>query len=134
MNFKIINGNNDWLKQVDNFVELYNDITINSKTIISKLKLTVNEYRQLRKHCINEGLITPRKSPHPQKSKQKQEPTHIYYNGYSFIVKKRVAGEYVYGGSYRKHSDAVKVRDALKKCNWDKNQIKQIKQEVLNHD
>lgn len=61
MNFKIVDGNRDYLNRKNEFVDLYNDQSITVPEIIKKLSISINEYKILREMCIEEDLIVLRK-------------------------------------------------------------------------
>ena len=50
-------------------------------------------------------------------------------NGY-FNIRKYVNGEQIYYGYFKELDDAVKVRDKLMECDWDKSQLPRIMEEL----
>ena len=61
MNFRVIDGDDDYLEKVPEFVYEYNRNYLTIPKLCEKLDLSINEYRKLRKHCIEEDLITLRR-------------------------------------------------------------------------
>ena len=133
MNFHITQGNT-YEELIDPFTRLYNDTSNTVKDIMTELNITTNQYRRLRKYCIEENLINRRKKPYTKKQTYKTHPK--YYsksrnNGkeYYFVIK-TVDGERVYYGCFPTASMAECMVEKLKACDWDKNRVGELKQEV----
>ena len=133
MNFHITQGNT-YEELIDPFTRLYNDTSNTVKDIMTELNITTNQYRRLRKYCIEENLVNRRKKPYTKKQTYKTHPK--YYsksrnNGkeYYFVIK-TVDGERVYYGCFPTASMAECMVEKLKACDWDKNRVGELKQEV----
>lgn len=133
MKFHITQGNT-YEDMIDPFTRLYNDTSNTVKDIMTELNITTNQYRRLRKYCIEENLINRRKKPYTKKQTYKTHPK--YYsksrnNGkeYYFVIK-TVDGERVYYGCFPTASMAECMVEKLKACDWDKNRVGELKQEV----
>lgn len=133
MKFHITQGNT-YEDMIDPFTRLYNDTSNTVKDIMTELNITTNQYRRLRKYCIEENLVNRRKKPYTKKQTYKTHPK--YYsksrnNGkeYYFVIK-TVDGERVYYGCFPTASMAECMVEKLKACDWDKNRVGELKQEV----
>ena len=133
MKFHITQGNT-YEDMIDPFTRLYNDTSNTVKDIMTELNITTNQYRRLRKYCIEENLVNRRKKPYTKKQTYKTHPR--YYsksrnNGkeYYFVIK-TVDGERVYYGCFPTASMAECMVEKLKACDWDKNRVGELKQEV----
>lgn len=126
VNFKI-RKSDDLNEKKEEFIQLYNDTKISCADIPVILGITPSNYATLRKQCLKEGLITYRHKWAKNK-KNKRVPSFIHYNtsrGTFSIVKNRV-----YYCSVRDYGVAVKIVDLLKKKDWDKSKMDEIKAEV----
>ena len=128
MEFHIINGNDDYLNKTPEFAEEYNKGELSVPKLKEKLNLTNNEYRKLRKHCIEEGLITLKK-----KGRRKKQKTPKYYYMINRTGKPyyeiRKWGKFYCNTSTE--SQAKEIVRRLKKCNWDISQVDLIKKNVI---
>ena len=135
MNFNIIDGNNDWINLTPTFIELYNNPEITVPKIRETLKITNNEYRKLRKHCIENNYVSKRKTFRPKKRTYKTDPK--YYSPTTtrgityFRVAKHINGHYTYFCEFKKAQQAELMVEKLKECDWDKSQVDRLKSEVL---
>ena len=133
MNFHITQGNT-YEELIDPFTRLYNDTSNTVKDIMTELNITTNQYRRLRKYCIEENLVNRRKKPYTKKQTYKTHPR--YYsksrnNGkeYYYVIK-TIDGERVYYGCFPNARMAERMVEKLKECSWDKSQVDRLKQEV----
>lgn len=131
MNFNIVDGNDDCMILVDEFARLYSDRSLNVPELCRVLGINRGEYRKLRRHCHDEGLIRFRNEGH-LKRKKRNRTTHIYRTPYGYNIKKTLDGKPVYYGTYRDYRDAERVVEELKRVDWDKSQLESIKRRVLN--
>ena len=70
VNFNIVAGDNSFYEKADEFMELYTNPDFNVKQIMEKLDLTTNQYKHLRKYCIDfKGLHPKRRRCRTHKSK-----------------------------------------------------------------
>ena len=91
-----------------------------------KLNITYKQYIDSFHKLKDLKLIKPR-GWKGGKPKQQRKITNICKNnGYFNIIKNNT-----YYACTKNYSDAIKIRDKLKECNWDKTQVKKIKQEVM---
>ena len=130
MNFRVVDGNRDYLDLLPNFIKLYNDPDIKAKDIPFLLDINQKEYLNLRKEAISEGLLNLR-YPLREKKRKVRVPSYVYRSGYRWEIHKRVGGDNLYFGSYEKRDDALRIVELLKECGWDKSQLERIKREVL---
>jgi hypothetical protein len=127
MNFRVIDGDDDYLEKVPEFVEEYNRNYLTIPKLCEKLDLSVTEYRKLRKHCIEEDLITLRRRENRKKKVSSRNYTttirgnriywRVYKNGRHYCTCKT-------------EKEAKEIVERLKKCNWDINRIDMIKESV----
>ena len=127
MNFRVIDGDDDYLEKVPEFVEEYNRNYLTIPKLCEKLDLSTTEYRKLRKHCIEEDLITLRRRQNKKKNTTPKNYTtairgrHIYW---------RVYKNGVHYCNCKTEKEAKEIVEQLKKCNWDINRINTIKESV----
>lgn len=135
MNFNIIDGNNDWLDLTPTFIELYNNPEIRVQKIIEKLGINLGTYRKLRRHCIENNLVSKRKAHRPKKRTYKTHPKyycHTVQKGIEYYhVQKRIDGKSVYFANFKNVRDAERMVELLIECDWDKSQVDRLKSEVL---
>ena len=131
MNFNIIEGNNDYLIKTEAFAKEYNQNKLSVPKICEKLDINLNEYRKLRRHCIEENLIRLKRQGRPRKQTYKTHPRN-----YSRVIR----GKYTYFRIYKNGVDygickteeqAQEIVRRLKKVNWDKKYLQRIREDVL---
>jgi hypothetical protein len=136
MNFNIIDGNDDYLDHTQEFIELYNNPEITVPKIREKLDITLSTYRKLRKHCIENKLVSKRKSHRPRKRTYKTNPKyycHTVQRGIEYYhVQRRVNGEMVHFANFKKAKHAERMVELLIECDWDKSKVPELKELVLN--
>ena len=126
---RVVNGNRDYLVHEEKFIEYYNNPDMTVKEITKRLGITPHEFTLLRKKCNEEGKIKLR--PAYRKKKQKHKPKYYSINyrqgktDYYQVYRKGV-----YYCSCHTVREAELIVEKLKECDWDKSQIKRIKQEV----
>ena len=125
---KVIDGNNDYLLRKNEFAELYNNTTISVREIQKRLKLTLSQYRKLRKECEEAGLINLRYATHKKKERipKYYSPVNRSIHHESYNVRRRG----VYYCVCKTVEEAELTVKKLKECDWDKSQIERIKKEV----
>lgn len=131
MNFRIVEG--DYLqKHKEEFIELYNNPNIAVNDIPNILGISKNNLKRLRNECKDEGLIRLR----PNRNKTAWERRHFkprYYhifrhgNEISWTIKRKG----VYYGMVHTVTQAKKMVELLKECNWNKSKAKEIKDFVM---
>lgn len=125
---RIIDGNNDYLMQKEEFAAYYNDRTIPVKELQKKLQLTLQQYRNLRKECHEEGLIQLRRANNKKKERKPKyySPINRRIEGESYNVRRKG----VYYCCCKTVREAELIVKKLKECDWDKNQLDRIRKEV----
>lgn len=132
MNFTISDGDYTYLEKTPEFVEEYNKGQLNTNGIIEKLNITRGEYRKLRKHAIEENLLQLKRKPNRKKKETyKTNPKHYGKQLVKGIPYWRVYKNTTYYCTVKKEKHAKEIVKRLEKCNWDKNQVNKIKQEVI---
>ena len=126
---RVVDGNTDYLLKKDEFIKLYNNEDISVKEIQKRLKLSLVQYRQLRKKCIEEGLLKLRHHPYHVK---KEKPPKYYYPANRSIHHESydIRRKGVYYCICKTVAEAELTVKKLKECDWDKSQIERIKKEV----
>lgn len=126
---RVIDGNDDYLLLKGEFAEMYNNRHFTVKEIQDKLKLTLRQYRNLRKECNEEGLITLRRANNQKKKKEIKNYSvgnRSIYGGGNFNVR--------HNGLYycccHSVQEAEMIVEKLRECDWDKSQVDRIKKEV----
>lgn len=125
---RVIDGNNDYLLRKEEFAEQYNNRTISVKELQKKLQLTLQQYRNLRKECYEEGLIKLRRANNQKKERKPKYYSPINRNIYGESYNVRRKG--VYYCCCKTVAEAELIVKKLKECEWDKNEIERIKKEV----
>lgn len=130
MNFRIIDGDDDYLEKVPEFVEEYNRNYLTVPKLCEKLDLSINEYRKLRKHCLEEGLIILRRRQNKRKPNHKTNPKN-----YSLVFKGRynywkISKNSQYYCSCKSEAEAKEIVRRLEACDWDINSVDSIKESV----
>ena len=132
MNFRIIEGNDDYMDKLPEFVEAYNSNKLSVPDLRKELDLSRNDYRKLRKHCFEENLVTPK--TRGRRKKQKTFPKPRNYSKY------KAQGKYTYYTIYhndthycnvKTEAQAKEIVKRLTAVDWDKTQAPRIKQEVI---
>ena len=135
MNFRVIDGDDDYLELVDDFIQLYNHSSINVNEICEVLGVPYNIYCKLRKYCVEEGLIILRRGKKPNGGGYRLNPSYIGRcltdSGEYWQIRKFIDGSVEYFGNYKRYSDAELVVNRLIMCDWDKSQLDKIREEVL---
>ena len=126
---RVVDGNTDYLLKKDDFIKLYNDKNIPVKEIQKRLKLTLTQYRKIRKECIDEGLLKLR---HPPYHTKKEKPPKYYYPANRSIHHESydIHRKGVYYCICKTVAEAELTVKKLHECDWDKSQIERIKKEV----
>ena len=116
MNFHIVENDNS---KYDEFVELYNDYSIDTATI--KQKIGSNSYLKLRKEALENGDIKQR--PSNIKRNQNHKFYHFDKNRGKYRVRKVRHGKYMCFGFYDTENEAKQVVEQLKAVDWDKSRL-----------
>ena len=131
MNFNVIDGNDDYLQKLPEFVYEYNRGYLSVPKIIEKLDITRGEYRKLRRTSLEEGLITLKRKGNKKKETYKTNPK--YYG--KTVTKGRVYWKVYYKNQYlclcKTKQQAETIVERLKKVNWDLRYLNNIKEEVM---
>lgn len=126
VNFKVVSGEDVWLKYHD-FVELYNNPDILVKDIRSRLGLSSQGYIRFRDEAIRCGDVAPR--GYNRRKSRPVNPRRFVQRSMGLGWRIKYKGEYF--GTYRDVPTAIRVRDLLIECDWDKSQLDRIKKEVM---
>ena len=138
-NFRIVeNPLPHYYEKYDDFVELYNNPNITIVDIRNKLGWTVKTYTLAREKALSEGLIKERRvrSKKGRPRKKKKVPKNYYYrkNTGNYVVTKRITinkeVKTIYYGTYKNEEECVKIINELKKVNWDKKELPNIKKKL----
>ena len=131
MNFNIIDGNDDYLDKLPEFVEAYNGNKLSIPELQQELNITNSEYRKLRKAGIEENLITLKRRGRKKKRTYKTNPKHYS----SHLIKGRFYWKIHYKDDYygnvKTEEQAKEIVKRLEAVNWDKTQAQRIKEEVI---
>ena len=131
MNFNIIDGNDDYLDKLPEFVEAYNGNKLSIPELQQELNITNSEYRKLRKAGIEENLITLKRRGRKKKRTYKTNPKHYS----SHLIKGRFYWKIHYKDDYygnvKTEKQAKEMVRRLEAVNWDKTQAQRIKEEVI---
>ena len=131
MNFNVIDGNDDYLEKLPEFVYEYNRGYLSVPKIIEKLDITRGEYRKLRRTSLEEGLITLKRKGNKKKETYKTNPK--YYG--KTVTKGRVYWKVYYKNQYlcncKTKQQAQEIVRRLKRVNWDLKYLNNIKEEVM---
>ena len=131
MNFNIIDGNDDYLDKLPEFVEAYNGNKLSIPELREELDISQSDYRKLRKAAIEENLITLKTRGRKKTSKPIVKPRnysryksrgYIYYNIYKNDI---------HYCSVKTEQQAQEIVKRLEAVNWDKTQAQRIKEEVI---
>lgn len=134
--FRIVEGGEyKWHENFDEFVDLYNHSDLSVEDIRRSLDWNQRNLQQARVKARKEGLITPRRAKYPRvrrNSKKYFTPPKYYSmdNSGKCAIRKTVNGRLEYFGYYSE-DDAKKIVSELKKVNWDKNALEDIRKKVL---
>ncbi len=134
--FRIVeNAPPRYLEKYDEFVELYNDESYTVKEVMDKLDWSHRIFEQAKKQALDEGLIKLRK-PY-DRGVRRMRKIYKYYSfdkcSGKFAVKKSIfnentgVSEVVYYGLYANEEVVKRVVDELKKVDWDKGRLEDIK-------
>lgn len=133
MKFTISDGNYDYLEKTEEFISLYNNHNIRPVEIRKQLNLTINQYNRIRNKLHEENRIKLRRQirkPQPKKPRRKCGAYYTtHHNGkYTYYHVKK-------GGVYyclaKTEEQAKMIVERLKECDWDKKQVRRIKEEVI---
>lgn len=123
MNFRIIENPDDE-NLYNDFKKDFMDTSYSGLELMEKYGLGRTKYTSLRNKVCNElGL---QRKPKKEKSRE-----YIVKNLDDWVIRKNINGKKVVFGSYSDLEIAMKVRDELVKCNWDKNLYPQIRNIIL---
>ena len=131
MNFNIIDGNDDYLDKLPEFVEAYNSNKLSIPELQQELNINNSEYRKLRKAGIEENLITLKRRGRKKKRTYKTNPKHYS----SHLIKGRFYWKIHYKDDYycnvKTEAQAKEIVRRLEAVDWDKSQAARIKEEVI---
>lgn len=132
----IVDGDNDWLQDVPEFVELYNNHEIRVSEIKEHFGYSNNNYTKIFKHCIANDLITRRHTTYRKPApSRRRNPTYISKNrgnGHEYwVVIKRVDGERRCFGNFKDYRQAERMVELCKECDWDISKRDELKEQVL---
>lgn len=126
MNFRVVDGKDDFEEKYEKFKELYCDSTVKSKEIMEKLQLSNRMYRKMRQEVINRtGFKRP-----PFKSLSYADDRYVHKTDADhFEIRKRLDGKQISFGTFETMEIACKVRDYLEMNNWDTELIPSVKEQ-----
>ena len=128
--FKVVDGDRHWMDQVPAFQILYGRDFLVSE-IKHQLDITEGEFRRLRRHCIKEGLINPRRGRPSNQKGAKYYSRSMSHGVEYYLVNKRVDGELYHFACFRKVYQAERMVELLKECGWDYSRRDELKEQVL---
>ena len=137
MNFKIIDGNDDYMNLLPEFSRLYNDKRVPVLDIRKRLGINQKQYSNLRREANNAGLINMRTKPYKEREKHITPPKHIYHRlgvRSPYAIIKRYNGKSYYYGAFPKYRQAERMVELLKEHNWDIRLKDELKKRVLEED
>lgn len=126
MNFRIVDGENDYEEKYAKFEELYCDSEMNIKDICSSLHLTNRMYRKMRQEVVNK---TGYKRPVFKKVSFAEDKYIHRTEADHFEIRKRIDGKQISFGTFETMSIARNVRDFLEMNNWDSELIPFVKEQ-----
>lgn len=139
MEFNIIDGNDNYLELADEFAKYYNIHTLSKNKLKQIMGINENTYRKLLKYCKEEQMINLRyKYNNWGKRKQNQKTHPQNYNkittrGHTYwVVNKYVDGVRLHFAMFKKKSQAKRMVELLKECDWDYTKRFELKEQVLN--
>jgi hypothetical protein len=136
MNYRVIDGDDQYLERVPEFIKLYENRQYTVPDILEEMNIPRNIYKKLRKHCIEENLIRLRRKPNKKKPTYKQAPKHYsctHCKGIEYYaVHKRINGVPTYFGTFRKARQAERMVELLEECDWDYSRRYELKEQVMN--
>lgn len=141
VNFKIVeNPMPVYLEKYEEFIELYNDKSITIREILKILGWSSKSFEMAKKNALAEGRIKLRRpcTSWSKVKKIKKPPKYYSYdkNAKKYAVKKSVYNRdtgrvgYVYYGLYSSEDVAKLIVEELKKVDWDKSKLEDIKLSV----
>ena len=131
MNFNIIDGNDDYLDKLPEFVEAYNGNKLSIPELQQELNITNSEYRKLRKAGIEENLITLKRRGRKKKRTYKTNPKHYSCHLIKGRFYWKIHYKDDYYGNVKTEEQAKEIVKRLESVNWDKTQAQRIKEEVI---
>ena len=130
--FRIVEGNDDFLEKVPEFVRLYNNHDIKIVDLRKRLNISRGLYRRLLKYCVDEKLLTLRRQG--RNVKKPHTPTYItrsINNGKEcYMISKTINMVEHYFCKTYDYKTAERIVELLKDCEWDKNELPRIKKAV----
>jgi hypothetical protein len=143
VSFRVIeNSSPAYMEKYEEFIKLYNNPEITVEEIRKQLGWRTKIYNDARKKALEENRIIDRRSPNSIKNckgrpvKPKHQPKHYYYDRWhdTFVIVKRYyinkKDVVVYYGRYKREDTAKEVVEELKKVDWDKTKLQEIKKKL----
>ena len=131
MNFNIIDGNDDYLDKLPEFVEAYNGNKLSIPELREELDISQSDYRKLRKAAIEENLITLKRRGRKKKKTYRTHPKYYGKNITKGISYWRVYKNETHYCNVKTEEQAKEIVKRLEAVNWDKSQAARIKEEVI---
>ena len=131
MNFNVIDGDRNYLQKTEAFVEEYNRNYLSVTKLCEKLNITRNEYRKLRKHCVEENLITLKRKPNKRKKTYRTHPKYYSKTITRGQVYWKVHKNNKYICNCKTRQQAEEIVKRLKKVDWDLKYLNNIKEDVM---
>lgn len=101
----------------------YQNIKIPVKKIKEKYNIGTSRYNNLVREVREETHFT-------RSTRNKINPKHYSKRGNGFIVQKRLGGECISFGQYKNEETTKEIVKRIKKCNWDKTRLLEIKDQM----
>ena len=102
---------------IKEFIKDYCDKSIKASQMQKKYKISPRQYRLVTRYMRETYQSKPRYYKSPQRK-------YIYRDIYGlYVVRKRIDGVFKYYGAYNTLDEAIKVRDKLIECKWDKSKV-----------
>jgi len=126
--FRIIENAGEFYEDfIDDFIRDYNKYEIPTKELCKKYSINYGQFLQIRKEAVKRGEIKENDyySMH--------EPRFYYYNTNRerWVVSRNKKGKTIWYTSFPYEKQAQVCVEELKKCNWDKTNIKEIRRKIM---
>ena len=140
MNFKVIDGDRDYLKLADEYARLYNNHKIPVKEIQERMNLSQNKHYRLLAYCREHRMVKPRYKYNKWDKRQENiveksvknytivKDKHYRY----YAVRKFIKDKEYHFATFKKEEQAQRMVELLKECNWDYSKRYELKEQVLN--
>ena len=134
-NFRIVEqSSHTYDKCLDEFAELYMNMSLTTYDIMKKLDISGNKFYTLRKNCIRYGLIPncnrnelrPHKHINKKNNSRLNNPKYYYFDKNRYRVRKIIDSKRIHFKSFKIEEEAKDAVKLLKEINWDKEKFLEI--------